>query len=65
MDFGPASGTVADRLTQDQLINSLNNIMGEAVADPYAIPDYKQASRPAGYLEPETVYVIEDIKYIA
>ena len=65
MDFGPASSVVADRLTQDQLVNSLNNIMEEAVADPYAIPDYKEARRPAGYLEPETVYLIEDLIYVA
>jgi len=64
IDFGHASATVADRLTEDQLVNSLNNLIEEAVADPYAIPGYKQASRPAGYLEPETVYIIEDLMYV-
>ncbi len=64
MDFGHASGVVADRITQDQIVENLNNLMEKAVADPYAIPDFSQASREAGYLEPETVFTVEDIQFV-
>ena len=63
MDFGPTSAVVADRISEDEIVNSLNEIMGEAVAAPYAIPDYKQLNRSGGYLEPDTIFLVQDLKY--
>ena len=62
MDFGV---TTSPKLENDQIVDNLNNIMGEAVAAPYAIPELKQVTVKAGYLEPDTAWLIQDLKYIA
>ena len=59
-DYGESPTTP---ITEDQIVESLNLIIGKAVADPYAIPTYSAAYVEGGYLEPATKFAVADFAY--
>lgn len=59
-DYG---ATPVTPITEDQIIESLNTIIGKTIADPYIVPTYSAAYVEAGYLEPDTKFAVADFEY--